>query len=381
MEWTLREAVPEDIPRIEELFYEMLRSIYASDSTEGYPDGYLNRFFGGEDRIIVAQSGGKAVAYLSAEVHSENGGFLYLDDLSVSEKYRSSGIGSALISSAEEYAKERAVQKLRLHVEMSNASAIRLYERLGFRVQSSDGSRYLMQKKLGEIPMWNGKNKAVTFSYDDGVVFDRRLVDIFNRYGMKCTFNLNSGLMNEHGIWTAEQGVRIDRLTPEELPELYKGHEIAVHCVTHANLTTLGDEEVRREILEDKAALEQLFSCKIQGMAYPYGAYDSRIARIARECGIHFSRTCNDTHDFRLPQKLMTFGASAHHDWEGLDGLIEEFLNYNGNEPAALCIWGHSYEFELKDNWERIERICSSLAGKDDIFYGTNSEILLPDLN
>ena len=44
--------------------------------------------------------------------------------------------------------------------------------------------------------MWNGKNKAVTFSYDDGIEQDKQLVDIFNTYGLKCTFNLNSGIMN-----------------------------------------------------------------------------------------------------------------------------------------------------------------------------------------
>ena len=43
--------------------------------------------------------------------------------------------------------------------------------------------------------MWNGKMKALTFSYDDGTLQDRRLVEIFNKYGLKATFNLNSGLL------------------------------------------------------------------------------------------------------------------------------------------------------------------------------------------
>lgn len=42
--------------------------------------------------------------------------------------------------------------------------------------------------------MWNGKKKAVTFSYDDGIVYDKHLVEILNKYGLKCTFNLNSGV-------------------------------------------------------------------------------------------------------------------------------------------------------------------------------------------
>ena len=36
-----------------------------------------------------------------------------------------------------------------------------------------------------------GKHKVLTFSYDDGRQEDRRLVEIFNRYGMKGTFNIN----------------------------------------------------------------------------------------------------------------------------------------------------------------------------------------------
>lgn len=39
-----------------------------------------------------------------------------------------------------------------------------------------------------------GKAKVVTFSYDDGVRFDGKLIEIFNRHGMKGTFNLNAGL-------------------------------------------------------------------------------------------------------------------------------------------------------------------------------------------
>jgi hypothetical protein len=39
-----------------------------------------------------------------------------------------------------------------------------------------------------------GKAKSLTLSYDDGVEQDIRLVDIMNRYGLKGTFNINSGL-------------------------------------------------------------------------------------------------------------------------------------------------------------------------------------------
>ena len=37
--------------------------------------------------------------------------------------------------------------------------------------------------------MFNGKKKTVTFSYDDGITQDIRLIELLNKYGLKCTFN------------------------------------------------------------------------------------------------------------------------------------------------------------------------------------------------
>ena len=39
-----------------------------------------------------------------------------------------------------------------------------------------------------------GKFKVLTLSYDDGKLEDKRLVDIFNKNGIRATFNVNSGL-------------------------------------------------------------------------------------------------------------------------------------------------------------------------------------------
>ena len=67
--------------------------------------------------------------------------------------------------------------------------------------------------------MWEGKKKAVTFSYDDGVTQDRRLVELLNRYGLKATFNLNSGIQSYAEVFE-NNGIRIHRLNVRELPEL-----------------------------------------------------------------------------------------------------------------------------------------------------------------
>lgn len=84
--------------------------------------------------------------------------------------------------------------------------------------------------------MFQGKNKAITFSYDDGVTQDRRLIELFGRYGLKATFNLNSGLFGLQGeVPCCGTTAQHNKVQPEEVRSLYTGHEIAVHTLTHPN--------------------------------------------------------------------------------------------------------------------------------------------------
>ena len=76
--------------------------------------------------------------------------------------------------------------------------------------------------------MWNGKKKAVTFCYDDGVTQDRRLVEMMNTYGVKGTFNLNSGMQSYANVWEHPKGLLIHRMNTEGLKELYQGHDMQI---------------------------------------------------------------------------------------------------------------------------------------------------------
>lgn len=150
MEWKIRKAVKNDEPVIRALFIEMLQTIYSRQDVDGYEDGYLDKFFDGrEDWICIAEIDGSAAAYLSIEVHREQENFIYLDDLSVSRKYRSHGIGTELIKAAERFAVKTDIPTIAFHVEKSNRSAFRLYERLGYSVTSGEGTRFRMVKRIG----------------------------------------------------------------------------------------------------------------------------------------------------------------------------------------------------------------------------------------
>ena len=82
--------------------------------------------------------------------------------------------------------------------------------------------------------MFQGKMKAVTFSFDDGVTQDKRLIEIFDRYGLKCTFNINSGRLDEaKKLLLGEVTVSHVKPRAQEIAAIYKNHEIAGHTLSH----------------------------------------------------------------------------------------------------------------------------------------------------
>ena len=220
--------------------------------------------------------------------------------------------------------------------------------------------------------------KALTFSYDDGIEQDRKFVEIFNRYGMKATFNLNTGIQSPESNFEIE-GVHINRMKQDGLAELYKGHEIATHGLTHAAPTDMTKEELDKEFITDMKNIEKIYGTYPVGMAYAYGCVNDTVAEYLKSIGIKYGRTVESSHSFEIPKEPIKLKATCHHDDEMLFELAEKFIKAEPkeDEPMLFYVWGHSYEFDVNNNWDRIEKFCKMMAGRDDIFYGTNRECLV----
>lgn len=232
---------------------------------------------------------------------------------------------------------------------------------------------------------WKDKyKKAVTFSYDDGVTQDIRMINLLNKYGLKATFNLNSELLGTPWI-LSYQGVRAShyKVSPKDVKEIYAGHEVAAHTLTHPRLPELDDAEVIRQVEADRQNLSELVGYEVIGMAYPCGGInnDDRVAALIREnTGVKYARTITSVDSFDLQDNLYRFNPNVHDLFEG-DRLMElgrKFVESNPDKPQILYIWGHSYEMDFaEDNWAKLEEFCKLVANRDDIFYGTNREVLL----
>ena len=210
-----------------------------------------------------------------------------------------------------------------------------------------------------------GKHKALTLSYDDGKIQDRRLVELFNRYGLKGTFHLNSGLMNDE-----------NRIPPEEIAALYAGHEIACHTVTHPTIARCPLPAVAQEVLEDRKALEAIAGYPVRGLSYPNGSVSREIEALLPGCGIRYSRITGSSESFTLPENPYRWFPTCHHNHRLLE-LGDEFSALFKKQYLYLMyVWGHSYEFDNNDNWELIESFCRKMSGKEDIWYCTNIEFM-----
>lgn len=231
--------------------------------------------------------------------------------------------------------------------------------------------------------MFDGKMKAVTFSYDDAVTQDKRLIEMFDKYGLKATFNINSGFLGKAAALVRE-GVTVAHVKPkaEEIRAIYEGHEIAAHTQTHVNLTTVDDAEIIRQVEEDRIALSEIAGYEVVGMAYPCGGvnFNEHVADvIAKNTGIKYARTTISTYNFDIQTELLTFKPTVYHhrEFDKMFELAEQFLQSTPEKPQIFYIWGHAYEFDIHNSWARMEEFCRLISGQADVFYGTNRQVLL----
>ena len=208
----------------------------------------------------------------------------------------------------------------------------------------------------------DGRKAALTFSYDDGVEFDRRLVERFNHYGFKGTFNLPTSRLDHPG-----------NVTSAEVPTLYAGHEVAVHGYHHPFLERISRTQMIGELIADRQNLEALVHHPVTGLAYPYGTYDPEVVATLRALGFSYARTAGDeTGNFRFPEDWLVWRPTSHHR-NALE-FVDRFLNDRGM-LTVFYIWGHSYEFDHNGNWELVDQLGERLANLPHVWYATNGAI------
>jgi len=209
-----------------------------------------------------------------------------------------------------------------------------------------------------------GKRRIVTYSYDDGSGNDPRLVALFNKYGVKGTFHLNSRKMAD-----------MNEEEKQAFVARYAGHEVSCHTVHHGRLNRMPASSLVNEVMDDRRNLERYAGYPVVGMSYPSGDYDDRVISALSACGIVYSRTTRATFSFGFPDDWLAWHPTCHH--RDADGPVAEFLAKLDSEWSRplLYIWGHSHEFKTEEDWAKMEELVAKTAGLEQVWYATNIEI------
>lgn len=222
-----------------------------------------------------------------------------------------------------------------------------------------------------------GRDQALTFSYDDGVEQDKRIIDLLKRHGMKGTFNIGGDMFWPENTPYPE-GKTSRRFPESKFRETYLNEsvEVAVHGFRHMRMACFPKGAMAYEIAADRKRLEELTGHLVTGGAYAHGSYNDEVIRALDACGIEYCRTIKSTHDFLLPENWLTWHPTCHHNDPRLMELAEDFLARKVKvTPQIFYLWGHGYEFERDNNWEVLESFVGRMAGHDNVWYATNGEI------
>lgn len=223
----------------------------------------------------------------------------------------------------------------------------------------------------------DGKTKAVTISYDDGVQQDIEMIDLMRKYGIKGTFNLNSNrfitrdhVYPEGKIWRA----MVDEdVVPTYDPEICS---VATHSLWHPTLTHASEAEIAHEILGDRENLERLFGTIIKGHAIPNGPFDETTIKVGKMCGLQFMRGVTPSLSYEFPKCFFPLQPTCCHTDPQLMPLVDAFLeNTPKEDPFLFYMWGHTYTLEGDNNWYLVEDFFKAVSHKDNIWYATNDEI------
>jgi len=224
------------------------------------------------------------------------------------------------------------------------------------------------------------KKVLVTTSWDDGSIFDLKLAGLLTKYKIPATF------------YTSIKNPELKMLKAGQIRDLSDNFEIGGHTYNHCDLKKTPLWKVRKEILDGKKAIEDIISKKISSFCYPYGAFNQKIKQEVGFCGFNYARTVS-TFATSIGDILLsptTLQASNHNlfsysyrggiygklffhlikegkIFSGWDILAKESLEYCIKRGGIYHLWGHSWEIEKNNDWEKLESVLDYIARRTNI--------------
>ena len=213
--------------------------------------------------------------------------------------------------------------------------------------------------------------KYFVFAVDDGTINDTKVIEIFNKYSIRATFNLNSGLQDY--VWYKDD-LSVRRLDLYKYKDIYNNHEVASHSLTHPYLTNMNDEAVYHEVKQDVENIERIFDRKVTSFSFPFDGFDERTINIIKSVGITHIILPDIDDSFRSPVDTFHIKVTS---WN-IDDALEKFDRFIIDKNAEIFIYlSHSYDYEFDHSYDKLEKLCQMVTSNKDIKIITIGEVVV----
>ena len=181
----------------------------------------------------------------------------------------------------------------------------------------------------------SGISTAITF--DDGLMsFYDNAYPLLEEKKIKSTLFPVAGLIGKTGGWDVMGQTR--HITASMLREIAsKGHEIGSHSLTHANLVWLNNDNLKKELRDSKAVLEDITGCAVKSLSFPFGSWNKRVWDEAKSAGYEYA-TAYRGHRRVPPGMLPVFGV---YRFDSVDNIIARMQPSPSTSKTLARIMSH----------------------------------------
>ena len=148
------------------------------------------------------------------------------------------------------------------------------------------GYKALSLRKLKPYIDGDKTGKVVGITFDDG--YQNNLLNaapILIKYNFSATCYIVSGSIGSSNTWDLDKGItQRPLMTENEIRDWLKlGMDIGGHTKTHVDLTSISEEEVKKEIIDCRTELENSFNIQVTDFCYPFGRFNELVRNIVQD--------------------------------------------------------------------------------------------------
>lgn len=234
--------------------------------------------------------------------------------------------------------------------------------------------------------------KLITTSWDDGHFLDFKLAELLNKYNLPGTFYIPK-TNAEHKVMDAVKII-----------ELAKQFEIGGHTLHHTRLRIKNRQQIDAEVRGCFDWLHGLLSYPPVSFCFPGGIFSPESIAAVFACGFKVARTTEllsieDQVAYRLvPTTLQVYDHSTityfkhlakRQRWQNmlrwlasnslynLQMLTEDYLKRIEENGGCFHLWGHSWEIETYQLWDKLETLFKTISNRPNFTYISNKDIVL----